>query len=303
MLIGFHQRIDYYYFHNIPDFLVFIAFFPKILFGKKIVLDIHDPMSFSLKSRFNKKHDSFEMKLIRLIELASWKFSDLIITVNLRCKNLIEDGLKTKKKIEIVMNLPDRKIFEIDSKEKIKEFENRFVMLYTGTLTNWYGLDIAINALPALKKTIPNILLCIIGKGPEKKSLLELTQNIDVRDALLFKNPLPQKELIPYIKQCTVGITVHRAIDFSKIYFSTKVVEFLYCNKTVICAKTEGIVDYFSENDLFYFEPENIIDFTDKVIEMKNNPEQVKKKLLSAKEKLKYLDWEIEKQKFHDIIK
>ena len=55
LYLSIKNKYDIYYFHNIPDFLVFDAFFQKLLFRKKIILDIHDPMTFSLVSRFGFK--------------------------------------------------------------------------------------------------------------------------------------------------------------------------------------------------------------------------------------------------------
>jgi len=301
LYLSIKNKYDIYYFHNIPDFLVFDAFLQKLLLKKRIILDIHDPMTFSLFSRFGFKKSSLKFKFIRMLEKLSWHFSDNLITVNKRCKILIENGLSNKKKVDVILNLPDSNVFK-EANKKIPEFKDRFVILYTGTLTYWYGLHLAINAINLLKNTIPNILLCIIGKGPELDSLKKLTKEKNLSNYVLFKEPLPQKDLVPYIYCCSLGISPHLGIDFSKIYFSTKVIEYLYCNKMVICSRTQGILDYFDEDDLFFFTPGSIEDLVDKILLAYNNKNLVNLKILKIADKLKLYNWELEKQKLNRLI-
>ena len=302
LYLSIKNKYDIYYFHNIPDFLVFDAFFQKLLFKKKIILDIHDPMTFSLVSRFGFKKSSLKFKFIRIVEKLSWNFSDRLVTVNKKCKQLIENGLENRKKVDIVLNLPDKRIFSNVKDIKISEFENRFTLLYTGTITRWYGLHLAINAISLLKDIIPNILLCIIGKGPELASIKKLTKEKNLSNYVLFKAPLPQKDLVPYIYCCSLGISTHLGIDFSKIYFSTKIVEYLCCNKMVICSRTQGILDYFEEEDLFFFQSGSTEDLVDKVLLAYNNKNLVNLKILKIADKLKLYSWELEKQKLNRLI-
>ncbi len=301
LYLSIKNKYDIYYFHNIPDFLVFDAFFQKLLLKKRIILDIHDPMSFSLKSRFGFNEPSLKFKLIQILEKLSWHFSDKLVTVNKRCKILIENELLNKKKVDVILNLPDSNVFE-EANKKIPEFKDRFVLLYTGTLTYWYGLHLAINAISSLKDNIPNILLCIIGKGPELENLKKLTEKRSLSNYVLFKDSLPQKDLVPYIYCCSLGISPHLGIDFSKIYFSTKVVEYLYCNKMIICSRTQGILDYFDEDDLFFFTPGSIEDFVNKILLSYNNKELVNLKIQKIADKLKLYNWELEKQKLNRLI-
>jgi len=301
--LSLKNQYDYYYYHNIPDFLVFIALPQKIFGRKKVILDIHDPMSYSLQSKINKNQKSSLIRFVRLVELLSWIFSDILITVNQRCKELIETRLKFKKDVLTVLNLPDKSIFKSSDIPTFSNFENRTVLLYCGTLTAWYGLDVAIRGLTIIKREIPDVLLCIIGTGTELNKLMDLIKNENLESSVLILNSMPQKELVPYIYNCSFGITTHLDVPFSKIYFSTKVAEFLYCDKMVICARTEGILDYFCEEDLYYFTPGDHNDFAMKVIQAKKNPEELNLKMMSAKQKSEQLNWEYEKSKLVSIFK
>ena len=65
---------------------------------------------------------------------------------------------------------------------------------------------------------------------------------------------------------------------------------------------SETIFNYFDDDDLFYFEPGNVIDFSSKVLMAYNDLELVNKKIKNGKRKVKSLDWEIQKNKLVSII-
>ena len=50
---------------------------------------------------------------------------------------------------------------------------DRFVMMYHGTLTRIYGLDIAIEAFGIAQQEMPGAELWILGSGPEQGPLAE----------------------------------------------------------------------------------------------------------------------------------
>tara|TARA_B100000315_G_scaffold249968_1_gene282002 strand:- start:692 stop:1879 length:1188 start_codon:yes stop_codon:yes gene_type:complete len=298
-----NNHYDIIYVHNIPDFLVFLAFFHKIFFSTKVILDIHDPMTESLRHRMKFRGSSVILKFVEIIERLSWEFSDELITVNKGCKTLIEKQMNYKKDVKIILNMPDRSLFQLDNPiDEVEIFKDKFVLLYTGTLSKWYGLDIAINSLNYLIDSIPNILIYIIGQGPEKNNLNKLIIEKGFSKYVIISDSVPQKQIIPLIYSCSIGISTHLAIDFSKIYFSTKVAEFIYCGKSVVCSRTQGILNYFDDDDLFFFEPGNIVDFSSKVLMVYNDSELVRTKIYNSKQKVKSLDWEIQKNKLFDII-
>ncbi len=73
-------KIDAVHVHNMPDFLVFAALIPR-LFGKKLVLDIHDSMLETYQGKFGRLNPLLTALLI-LEERASAAFCHSIICVN-----------------------------------------------------------------------------------------------------------------------------------------------------------------------------------------------------------------------------
>src|SRR5574338_30384 len=94
--------------HNLPDFLVFAALWPKLM-GAQVIHNIHDVMPEFYATRFQTGMQSWPVRLVRWQERISCKFADHIITVTeLWRQTLIERGVPPDK-ISVVMNVADSK--------------------------------------------------------------------------------------------------------------------------------------------------------------------------------------------------
>lgn len=72
---------------------------------------------------------------------------------------------------------------------------DRRILLSVGLLIERKGHDIAIAALPALPR---DVLLVIIGAGPERINLEALAKRLDVADRVHFAGQIPNAELRPW---------------------------------------------------------------------------------------------------------
>jgi hypothetical protein len=63
------NRYDVIHIHNMPDFLVFAAWYPKLT-GAKLILDIHDVVPELFASKFQTKLKGMYFALLKTIERA-----------------------------------------------------------------------------------------------------------------------------------------------------------------------------------------------------------------------------------------
>src|SRR5204862_300249 len=75
------RRFDLIHVHNIPDFLVFAAWYPKLR-GAKVILDIHDIMPELYRSKFAKTETSILVRSLKLMEKASAAVANHVILPN-----------------------------------------------------------------------------------------------------------------------------------------------------------------------------------------------------------------------------
>src|SRR5215831_8767530 len=78
---GRHRKFDLVHVHNIPDFLIFSAWFPKLR-GAPIILDIHDVVPEFFASKFGVPPQSPFVRSLRWVEKISAAMSDHVILAN-----------------------------------------------------------------------------------------------------------------------------------------------------------------------------------------------------------------------------
>jgi len=143
--------------NNLPDFLVFAAAYAKWR-GAKVVFDMHEITPEFYVSKYGMQENSFVIHLLKWIEKISFNFADHVITINEPITNLlISRGLTPGKSTEI-MNSVDESMFEAARKQPTSETESKpgVVLMYHGTLTRIYGLDIAIEAFALARASLPD---------------------------------------------------------------------------------------------------------------------------------------------------
>lgn len=289
--------------HTMPDFLVFCALFPKI-FGAKILLDVHEPMPELFMSKYGINNRSFIIKLLLLQGKISFSFPHYIITVHEPLKELfIKRYLLKGEKISVVLNVPDPKIFSSRIWKGIRESDDSFILIYTGTIAERYGLDIAVRAVHKLKSKIRGLKLFIVGEGDHLNYIKNLTLQLKLERNVIFFGPVPINQVPGFIAKADLGISTHRQDPFFDFYFSTKIVEFLFCGIPVVSSRTKTIQYYFCDDNLFFFNPGNVNDFTKKVLEVYENPSLVKKKVSEARKYIiEDLSWDKEKSKYIRLV-
>lgn len=153
-----------------------------------------------------------------------------ICTISDVCKkSLVENFPNLKDKFEVVENISSARIInaQADMHEEMKHNndgfaeDRRFKIVSIGRLSEQKGFDYAVEAAKILKDSGFTLGWYVLGEGPLRKSLEELTKNSNVEDTIKFigirSNPYP------YIKDTDLYVMPSRyegksiALDEAKI--------------------------------------------------------------------------------------
>jgi glycosyltransferase involved in cell wall biosynthesis len=252
------RRYHLVHVHNMPDVLVLSALVPKLL-GAKVILDLHDPMPELMMTIFGLAPESARVRLLRRLERASIGFADLVLTVNLACKRLFVGRSCPAEKLQVVMNSPDETIFRYRPAGEAETAAGGpgrpFVIMYHGSLVERNGLDLAVDALARVRARIPAARLRIYGAGtPFLERVLESVRTQGLTDAVEYLGPRRIEEVARAIDECDVGVIPNQRSLFTQINTPTRIFEYLAAGKPVIAPRAAGILDYFDEDALVYFE-------------------------------------------------
>ena len=243
------RRYDVVHVHNVPDFLVFAAFVPKLT-GARLILDIHDILPELYLGKFGRDDRSKTFKSLLLLERASCSFADHVIVANdLWRETLVR---RSAKRCTTILNYPDISLFKPLRTEQ-KKTEEPFVFLYPGSLNHHQGVDVAVRAFALVRSDMPNSEFHIYGEGPARPSLIKLVRDLGMDDCVRIMHRVPLTEMADIIAAADVGVVPKRADGFGNEAFSTKIFEFMASGVPVIVSKTRVDEHHFNSTLVRFF--------------------------------------------------
>jgi glycosyltransferase involved in cell wall biosynthesis len=283
-IAGLHLKESYntVQVHNLPDFLVFAALIPKLT-GAKIILDLHDLMPEFFAAKSGKRMSSLMVRLVIWQEGLSCHFADQVITVtDVWRGTLIERGVPAHK-VSVVMNVADARIFNQVVAKKTPEKQGEGLnLIYHGTFTHRYGVDLIIQAVDKLRSQIPGLHLTLLGNGETWDELIALTKELGLEDQVKICSTLHADELPAYIRQSDIGIVPNRSNIFTDGLLPTKMMEYVAMGIPIIAAKTPTIQAYFDDTMVRFFTPGDADDLAQCIFSLYKNRQSLESIALNA---------------------
>lgn len=246
--------------HNMPDVLVFCALLPKLT-GAKLILDLHDPMPEVFMAKYNVGLNHLLPRVLLWFERAALRFVDAGITPNIAFRKLFIGRSCEAGKMHIVMNSPQEFLFNsapVSGDTRVPKASTEFVVMYHGTIVERHGLDTAVEAVAMLRSRMPELRFHVYGSGDAfVESFIKLVEARGVGDVVTYHGYTPLEEIAAAIRGIDLGVIPNKHSAFTDLNFPTRIFEYLASGKPVIAPRTAGILDYFGEDNMFFFEPGN----------------------------------------------
>jgi len=232
-----------------PDLVVFDWWHPFFSF-------CHYSISNILKKHFGKKilfitenvisHEShFIDKILTRLGLSNAS-SFLALS-----KKVEEDlsGISHSRKV-YRSELPVYDCYDIDESSKEREITHRFfqasdfVLLFFGYIRKYKGLDLLLEAMPLIAKSIPNAKLLVVGESYDDFSIYEkMVEEMGIRDSVKLENRfVANEEVGNYYSQCDLVVLPYRSATQSGIL--NVAYGFL---KPVLATNVGGLAEFIDE--------------------------------------------------------
>jgi glycosyltransferase involved in cell wall biosynthesis len=247
-----HRRepYDLLHIHNVPDFLVFSAWLPKLT-GAKVVLDIHDILPEFYENKFGASENSIFVRLLKLTERFSSRVADHVIIANHLWLERYAARTRSSDKCSVFINNVESHVFRPLPRTRK---DGKFIILFPGGLQWHQGLDIAIRAFEKISSSVPHAQFHIYGDGNMKQVLLGLTKSLNMGDKIQFFEPLPVSSIAQVMADADLGVVPKRADSFGNQAYSTKIMEFMSVGVPVIVSSTAIDRYYFDDGVVRFFD-------------------------------------------------
>jgi glycosyltransferase involved in cell wall biosynthesis len=217
---------------------------------------------------------NFYAKIIWCIEHFIYNHVDHIIVISPALIDYMKaHGIK-REKITFLPAGTDIKRFSSFSQNEISVFRNEFgfnkedfIILYSGWLYEFSGLDLLVAAMPRLLKIDPNIKLLIVGEGPLFNKLHRLKEQLKISDKVKLIGRQPYTVMPKIIAMSDLCVNLYLPDIRAYYAFPSKCVEYMAAGKPVILTRFPYIESIFSqEAGIIITNSRNFIDIIEKLL-------------------------------------
>jgi glycosyltransferase involved in cell wall biosynthesis len=291
--------------NTLPDFLIFAGILARWQ-GAKLVLDMHEITPEFYISKYGIAPDSWVLRFLKFQERISFNFADRVITINEPIQELLEQRGLSRSKSTVIMNAADEARFATKTNPAPERGHSpgseKFVMMYHGTLTKIYGLDIAVEAFGIAHHDMPGAEFWILGSGPEAGRLADQAERLGLSSKVRLFGMVPSNEIPGWLRQCTVGLLPIRRDVFLDFAFPNKLPEFIISEIPVIVSRLKAIHYYFSEEAVAYCEPNSPADLARQMVRVFQDAGLRKRLIKQATKEYAAIRWEIMKARYLNVI-
>jgi len=294
---------DLIHVHNMPDFLVFCAIFPRLR-GTPVIFNVHDPVPEVAMSKFHASISHPVVMLNRFVERISIRFSSHVVTATPVFRDILVRRGAPPGKITVVMNAAS----SIFCKREVSPPAHRFgfTLLYVGTIAKRYGLDILVKALAILKPKIQGLRLRgfpkIRGEGEGLRQCLELANELGIRDLVELNDPAPLEEMPEIMRQADLGVYPARRDIHMDIALSLKIPEMVNVGLCVVSSRLAVLEELYGEDAIAFVPPEDPEALADMILELYHSPGERERLATKALERSKDFTWENQYKKYIEVV-
>ncbi len=144
-------------------------------------------------------------------------------------------------------------------------------------LSDVKGIDVLLHAMNKVVAQCPDVLLLIVGEGPEESRLVTLVDRLKLQKNVRFESVVNQTAEILPVFDVFIMPSRQEGLGLS-------VMEAQACALPVIASKVGGLVDLIEDARTGYFvPPENVDALAQKIIEVLKNPQQAQEVGMAAR--------------------
>jgi glycosyltransferase involved in cell wall biosynthesis len=152
--------------------------------------------------------------------------------------------------------------------------------------------------LPILRGEGLNIIFDVYGEGDYVETFLRLVREKGLTDSVHYHGHVHLDDIPGEIMKCDIGLIPNMRTEFTEINFPTRIFEYLSMGKPVIAPRTRGIMDYFDESSIYFFEPGSADSLAETILKAWYNPEEREQILVRGLQVYQAHRWDTERPQF-----
>jgi glycosyltransferase involved in cell wall biosynthesis len=232
-------------------------------------------------------NNSWHTKQRILKENSLMHHANHVVTISESMKKALIDRGIPKEKITIVPNavdiqafIPGRKSKKLTKKLGVGKMK---IIGYISNISLREGHDILIRAIPHILKQHQDVVLLIVGDGPEKENLEKIVRDLGIERNVIFTGKVDHAEIQDYYRLIDLFIVPRRRDYASDLVTPLKPYEAMALEIPLVVSDRKALIEIIGEDRGFSFRTEDIIDLSRVVSDCLTNPEKGEESAVLAK--------------------
>lgn len=295
------ERFDVVHVHAPPDFLVGAALVQRRR-GARVILDVHDLSTDMFAMRFgNRFGASLANRLLRFVERIATRAADAVVTVHEPYRRELEQRGVAPQKLTVLMNSVDES--HLPTTGRGISPSNGFRVVYHGTITPTYGVDVLVRAAARAAATIGRLRLELYGEGDDLPAVLSLAADLGLSERLSASNGyLPHKHVLELIVGASVGVVPNRPTRLNRFALSSKLFEYVALGVPVAVADLPTLRAHFSDAEVRFFRAGDDGALAEALLEIASDPDGARQRASAALTRYQAYRWPGQARRFVELL-
>jgi glycosyltransferase involved in cell wall biosynthesis len=293
-------RFDVVHVHSPPDFLAAAAL-PAKMRRSRVLLDIHDLSPHMYRARFGDRAAGRVLaRLLTIVERVAAAVADEVVTVHEPYRReLVAHGIPSDK-VHVVMNAVDEALLPERAPARR---DDSFTVAYHGTLTSWYGVDLVLDAVAALRHDVPSIDVRILGDGDARVELKAQAARLGIADRVSFSGGyVPIADALREVASASCGVIPNRPSLLNRFALSSKLFEYVALGIPVVVSRLETLEQHFSDEEVTFFEAGDPSSLVDALCWVAAHPQDAGRKAELASERARQYAWGVQRERYLSLL-
>ncbi|HQU80542.1 MAG TPA: glycosyltransferase, exosortase A system-associated [Azonexus sp.] len=197
--------------------------------------------------------NSLRYRLTRALETHAIRSADHVFTI---CEGLRNDiigrGISASK-VTVIPNAVDLSSFQLSSPadpnlQAKHDLADKTVLGFIGSFYAYEGLDLLLDALPAILHRHPNARLLLVGGGPQEQNLKQQATRLGIADKVIFTGRVPHQDIRKYYDLINILAYPRRRMRLTELVTPLKPLEAMAQGQLFVASDVGGHKELVEHN-------------------------------------------------------